>query len=64
MNIIQAQKAARLARRLITIDFTDRSGLQNAWEDIDYQTRIEISEKWEQLIVDAIVETEKGNVNG
>jgi hypothetical protein len=44
----------RIAQRAvdnILKDLTDRSGLGNAWEDIDEDIQEEIKEEWRQIII-------------
>ena len=31
-------------------DLTDRSGLDNAWDNIDFETQCEIIDKWESIV--------------
>jgi len=45
---------AQKAVKLILIDLCDRSGLQNAWDDIDEETQIEISNEWARIVDAAI----------
>lgn len=48
-----SQIAARTVR-LILGDLTDRSGLQNAWDDIDGATQREIKRTWASFIEKAL----------
>lgn len=48
------QEIAQLAVDMIVDDLTGRSGLQNAWEEIDDDIRDEIVDKWRKIIETAM----------
>jgi len=49
-------KQARSIVRGIIKDFTDRGGLQNEWEQIDYQIQAEIIIRWREIVKDILKE--------
>lgn len=46
---------AEEAVEAIIRDLRDRSGLQNAWDNIDGATRLEIRKRWAELVHDHVV---------
>lgn len=50
----QPSGAGFIAVDKIFEDLTDRSGLQNAWEEIDQDIQAEIKHKWASIITDIL----------
>lgn len=54
------EKMAKAIVRRIIDDLTDRSGLRQAWEDIDKDVRREITRAWVKIVEDEAAPDDAG----